>query len=105
MPIKVSVELTEELDDLNVFDRYGGDRLLYPNKKGVLGPFEIAADGSSSPPLGRLRLLYSKGGKEYDRIFDVHEGLNLLPPHGDFASFARFVLERGKAVPDAKNPG
>ena len=95
MPIQVTVELTEQLPNLSIYDHIGGNRQLFPNEKGELGPFLVATTGSS-PPIGRL--LFRYGDKNAtERLFNVKQGWNLLPPPDNFDAFAKFVVGRGQA--------
>ena len=96
MPIQVTVELTEQLPNLSIYDHINGNRPLFPNDEQNLGPFSVATTGSS-PPVGRLLFRYGDERHPTERLFDVKQGWNPLPPHENFSSFARFVVERGQA--------
>ena len=100
MPIQVTVELTEQLPNLSIYDHIDGNRQLFPNEKKELGPFSVATTGSS-PPIGRLLFRYGDGKNPTERLFDVKQGWNSLPPHDNFDEFARFVVARGQ-IPKKK---
>ena len=94
MPIKIRIELTEDFENLSIYDHIGGNRKLFPNQDEALGPFIVATDGSTSR-VGRVLFRYGDEEDPKQRLFDVREGWNELPPHKSFTDFAKFVVERG----------
>jgi hypothetical protein len=98
MSIKVTVELTKPFDNLHVYDHIGGNKELPYNANGDLGTFgpcDVETNGSSART-GKLLFRYGDPDDPFERIFDVHEGVNELPPHDTFADFAKFVVLRGQ---------
>ncbi len=96
MPIKVTVALTRDFENLAIYDHIGGNEELDRNPDKVCGPFLVATDGSTSR-VGRLLFRFGDPDDPTERIYDVRAGWNPLPPHTDFGEFAKFVMEFAQA--------